>query len=380
VSRRFTLEALETRNLLSTLTVTNPLDTGVSGDGSLRGEIAAAASGDQILFADGLAGLTITLDPTNGPLVLRKDLTIGGPGADCLTVSGNNVTEVFCVASGATDCITGLTIANGNADGGSGGGITDCGTLTLDHVTLCGNHADCSSFHGGGGGIFNLGALTIDHSTLCDNHADDANAGGGGGILNGGTLTIDHSTLSGNHADRAFAGGDSTFAGGGGAILNLGTLTIDHTDLSDNHADDVALFGGGGGILNGGTLTIDHSTLSGNHADRAFAGGDIAFAGGGGAILNSGTLTIRQSALLANHADCGGGIFNDASGTVTLEYSAVVGNQADGGEGGGVFNSGTLTLDYSALVGNSASFGADLANLAGTVTLINSKVGERADG
>ena len=92
---RPTLEALETRDLLSTLTVTNLLDTGVKGDGSLRGEIAAANSGDRIVFPDSLAGQTITLNPGNGPLVLRKDLTIQGPGADKLTISGNNATEVW---------------------------------------------------------------------------------------------------------------------------------------------------------------------------------------------------------------------------------------------------------------------------------------------
>ena len=40
------LEALENRWVPSTLTVTKALDTGALGDGSLRGEIAAAQSGD----------------------------------------------------------------------------------------------------------------------------------------------------------------------------------------------------------------------------------------------------------------------------------------------------------------------------------------------
>ena len=54
--RRLTLEALEARDLLSTLTVTSLLDTGARGDGSLRGEIAAVANGDRIVFARDLAG------------------------------------------------------------------------------------------------------------------------------------------------------------------------------------------------------------------------------------------------------------------------------------------------------------------------------------
>ena len=46
-----------------TLVVTNAPDTGVNVDGSLRGEIAAAQSGDTIVFDGSLAGQTITLDP-----------------------------------------------------------------------------------------------------------------------------------------------------------------------------------------------------------------------------------------------------------------------------------------------------------------------------
>lgn len=49
------LEILEDRGLPSTLVVTNALDTGAAGDGSLRGEIAAAAGGDRIVFAPSLS-------------------------------------------------------------------------------------------------------------------------------------------------------------------------------------------------------------------------------------------------------------------------------------------------------------------------------------
>ncbi|HBI44475.1 MAG TPA: hypothetical protein DDY78_16730, partial [Planctomycetales bacterium] len=56
---RPTLEALEERWVLSTLTVLNNLD---SGRGSLRADIAAAHNGDTIVFASTLVGgQTITL-------------------------------------------------------------------------------------------------------------------------------------------------------------------------------------------------------------------------------------------------------------------------------------------------------------------------------
>ena len=214
VRRRPTLEALETRSLLSTLTVTNLGDTGVSGDGSLRGEIAAAANGDQIVFARSLDGQTITLNGDNGPLVLNKDLTIRGPGAARLTISGNNATEVFSIDAGATDTITGLTIADGNADGIGGGGIDNEGTLTLDDSTLSDNHADEALL--GGGGILNAGTMTIDHSAVFGNHAD---GGEGGGIFNAGNLTLNFSVVFGNSA-LVGADLDNDTADGGTVTLN----------------------------------------------------------------------------------------------------------------------------------------------------------------
>src|SRR6516165_7667285 len=86
------LEALEGRWLPSTLTVTNNLD---SGPGSLRADIAAANTGDKIVFAPSLNGQTTTL--TSGELAISKNLTIQGPGASHLTVSGDHLSRVFHV-------------------------------------------------------------------------------------------------------------------------------------------------------------------------------------------------------------------------------------------------------------------------------------------
>src|SRR6516165_3699459 len=86
------LEVLEGRWLPSTLTVTNNLD---SGAGSLRADIAAAQSGDTINFAPRLDGQTITL--TSGYLAISNNLTIQGPGASLLTISGNHLSQVFHV-------------------------------------------------------------------------------------------------------------------------------------------------------------------------------------------------------------------------------------------------------------------------------------------
>src|SRR5262249_16512764 len=123
------LEALEDRMVLSTLTVTNLND---SGAGSLRGQIAAAASGDSIAFANALNG-TITL--SSGELVIDKNLSIFGPGATTITVSGGGTQRVFHTLKNTTVSISGLTIANGKVTG-FGGGIESEGALTLSSSTV----------------------------------------------------------------------------------------------------------------------------------------------------------------------------------------------------------------------------------------------------
>src|SRR5947209_7477623 len=102
-SFRPTLESLEGRWVPSTLTVTSIADKGA---GSLRADIAAAQNGDTIVFAPSLNGQTITL---KSELFINKNLTITGPGAGQLTVSGNNNSRVFEVASGTQVSLSGLT-------------------------------------------------------------------------------------------------------------------------------------------------------------------------------------------------------------------------------------------------------------------------------
>src|SRR5262245_2749892 len=64
---------LEDRTMPSTLTVLNNAD---SGNGSLRATIAAAQSGDQIVFDPGLQGQTITL--ISGELAIAKGIGESG--------------------------------------------------------------------------------------------------------------------------------------------------------------------------------------------------------------------------------------------------------------------------------------------------------------
>src|SRR5262249_23233645 len=124
------LEALEARDVPSTLTVTSAADDG--GSGTLRAVLAGAQSGDTVVFAHRLIGHTITL--TQGQPDASQSLAIIGPGG--LTISGHAADRIFDISGGATVPLTGLTLADGLADVG-GGILNEAGsTLSLSQCLL----------------------------------------------------------------------------------------------------------------------------------------------------------------------------------------------------------------------------------------------------
>src|SRR5262245_62393436 len=93
------LTALEDRTVLNTYTVTNLASSGL---GSLQQAVLDAnghAGADVIKFAGGLQG---TITPAN-ELSVTGDLTIDGPGARKITVSGGSAHRVFHVSGATTD-------------------------------------------------------------------------------------------------------------------------------------------------------------------------------------------------------------------------------------------------------------------------------------
>ena len=260
----------------NTIVVTN---TSEYDAGSLRDAIAIAAPGDTIqVNVSGLISLI------GGPLVVRKNLSIVGPGAGSLTVSGNGTSRVFQIDAAAVS-ISGVTISNGRAD--YGGGIWNSGQMMLSDCVLSSNAA--SMF---GGAVFNSGTLSLIRSVAANNFAEYR----AGAIYSetGSTLTIDRSTLSGNSSSV------------GGAIDNHdGALSIVASTLSGNFT--TGLHGGAGGAIhNGGfagTVRIVGSTLSSNVA--AWEGGAI--------YTGSGTATIENSTIANNTSTCD---FGGCSGRV----------------------------------------------------------------
>ena len=81
------------------------VNANAGGPGSLRQAILDVSSGGTITFDPGLSGQTITLttgrlmtgELMTDQLVIIKDLSIVGLGANKLTVSGNNASTVFYI-------------------------------------------------------------------------------------------------------------------------------------------------------------------------------------------------------------------------------------------------------------------------------------------
>lgn len=305
------------------------------GPGSLRRAITDVCPQGRIDFDFGHP-FPVTITLTTGRLLIDKPLTISGPGADRLAISGNNSSRIFRITASGVH-LEGLALRHGvvadagieNADGGA---IYSTGALTISHSLLSFNQ----SGDDGGAIAMGDGDLTIINTIISDNAADDA----GGGIYHAaaGAVTILHSRLTNNVAGLALGAAFRS----GGAIYNdsTGSLVMEYTTLANNQAAS------GGSIYHrGGTLRLTHSTLSGNEA---------VWDGGGIYIFISDNVRISNSTLSGNlAAGNGGGVYN-RYGTVRISHSTFYENQDISGEGGGIYNhtDGMVRLDNTIIAHN----------------------------
>jgi predicted outer membrane repeat protein len=244
---------------------------------TLREAIDFASPGATITFAPDLTG-TITLQ---GPqLFINKSLTIAGPGAADLAVSGDDQRRVFLISgTGINVEIRDLTIRDGNAGSGAGVSISTASSVLLDGVVVTENVA-VGAYTDGGGIRHGAGVLTLRNSTVSNNTVGSR----GGGIFTQGTLVVENSTISGNVAT-----GDSQ--GGGIFCMTTGTVTLTNSTVSGNTGDQ----GGGMFVASppnpddpSGWATLTHSTVTANTGS------------GAAGILNYGTVTLNSSILAGN--------------------------------------------------------------------------------
>ncbi len=242
------------------------------------------------------------------------------------------------------------SVISENETGGEGGGLhieERDAISTITNISILNNSA------GSGGGITNAGTLTMTNSLIKGNYAD---GGGGGGIKNANNLTLIDSRVTLNTAEAS-----------GGGIRNVhdtnAQAIVINTTVDQNKAGN-----NGGGIENastGTTLSLINTTVSDNFARRS-----------GGGVYNSGTTvgTIIFNSLITDNRALlnGGGITNSSSyeNPIILENTIVYGNLDEGG--GDEFNSikhdvaGLIVGDAHNLVGDPT--GASTPSTIGTGT------------
>lgn len=320
---------------------------------SLRDAINAANADpatDMILFS---AFGTITLG-SDLPAI-TENLTISGPGAATLTISGQNQWRGF-FADGVTLRVSGLTISNchsqggnGGASGGSGGGGGAAGmggalfvhagsnvsvqsTIFVSNTAIGGNGGASATAGlggaGGGGFIENGGDGTFSGGS--DYYGGN---GGGGGPLGG-------TGGAGSTGGSAGSGTADGAGGGGGAVTCSATC--------NGGAGGAGSFGGGGGGGAVGAALGGAGGAGGFGAGGGGGGQTYLWSGGGGAGGAAGAagtfggaggiggpISDTYSGGGGGGAGLGGAIFVNSSASLTLQYVAFNSNTATGGSGGG---------------------------------------------
>ncbi|MGF1581976.1 MAG: hypothetical protein ACFCD0_21835 [Gemmataceae bacterium] len=336
------------------ITVTN-LSSDPLVTGSLPNAINTANGNmedDIIDFIPGLSGEIVL----NSQLEITDNLTINGPGASHLAISGGNGPEnarvrVFLVRPEmAGPAVTEMELSNAPIVTLSG--LTIKNGVGMDAPGLA---PAAAAGNGWGGGIYNVGGdITLDGIHMIDNLAK-ADLAAGGAVANefGGTVTVTRSHFGGNVAS-------GRIIGVGGAFTSDTGVTAEGTTTSRP------------------TLTIAQSSFVGNEAqaETSFQAADGPFpqpgTALGGAVINlSGSLTVTASTFL-NNVVLGG------TGT------SVVGTAPDGGVAlGGAITSmdftpfdPTSSNSTASLLGN--FFLGNTAN-GGSGTVVDSQNGNGGD-
>jgi hypothetical protein len=276
-------------------------------------------------------------------LFINKPLSIVGPGAPVLAISGNTNSRVFHIGPQGDVEIHGLTITEGRVVAANGTGAFDWTRATPGGDAL-------------GGGVFNEGTLKIFDSMIVSNslqggrggsgshnipgeplNGADGGRAAGAGIYSAGLLDLHRCTLIGNRAVGG-TGGMGGFAlslsfpvepGWGGVASGAGVFAIPASLESCTVAANLATGGEGGR----GTHYYPYSPTSYG------PGRPGATAAGGGL---SGELTLNNCSVSGNSVTGGMGGTGSVAGVIGETY------------GGGV-ESLLLSVQSTIVAGNTGS-------------------------
>jgi len=395
--------------------------------------LAAALSGDNIKIGPGTYAGGVTIDVSVKLVGAGPAATIIRGGGPVLTIGVADAPSEPTVTIEGVTVTGGVTVGNLTPSSGRGGGIyipraagpSTGATVTIRNSVIRGNSVAprvaiesddpcCLFADSGGGGITNDGTLTLDHTRVSDNQADAASGLAsnaiGGGILNRafGNLTLKHSVVTDNHVEVTPPNG--RFAPGGGIAMVAGTLKVTDSLVSDNTADttsavptgvDQEAAAGGIQIQGDASATIRRTTITGNSVRSTNSVGDaLAFSGGlhadGPIVLSDSTVSDNRAVATAatGRADVDSGA-GEINADATISNTRFTGNRATATSSAGAANAGAgaivtaaferMTISDSVIsanrltavstTGSSTVEGGGIANI-GVLTLRNTSVAD----
>jgi probable HAF family extracellular repeat protein/predicted outer membrane repeat protein len=226
-----------------------------------------------IVFDPALFGGTINLDPVEGQLLVRDNVSILGPATGAITIASAGTSRIFSISNGLIVDLRGLTLSGGVASTGGAVSLGFGATLNGDRLSITDNTATQR-----GGAIY---------------------------AASGAEVNLSNTTLSNNSAALQ-----------GGAIYTaiLSVITLDRDTLSGNITTSST--SEGGGIYSQGNLIAWQLTVANNSSQHD----------GGGIAVTDGISSLLNSTIASNQSQSGGGVFIGGAADMTLSNTLVAGN------------------------------------------------------
>ncbi len=352
---RMSLERLEDRRLLATVTVNTALDVvdvpgsalisslpGPDGVVSLREAIIATnntSGADEIVFDElGVFAQPRTIALTQGVLSITRALTIRGPANGAVTISGQGLPAVFDIDDGSLGTDQPVSLDHLTITGGNGSGITSREDLSLGNCVVTGITG--SAIHQTYGAL-NVASSTISHNSTYGVRAFGANISIANSTITGnGRVGVLGGTINGNDGPLSITSSvitDNGFSGGYSSVLSRGATTIVDSLIASNSG-----IRAGGIWQRDGSLNIVNSTIADNSGRN-----------GGGVYVRDSTAVVSNSTISGNVASQAGGGIHNRYAALVLRNSTVTDNAAATNQGGGVWNfQGTNAALSSIISGN----------------------------
>lgn len=299
----------------ATFTVTKTADTNDSvcdADCSFREAVGAAnatVDNDIVAFSSLFdSPQTIVLSLGEIAIANNGSLTIQGPGADKLTLDGNQTSRILVTGANVVANVDGIRFTRGNGVGAINSGR--------------------------GGAIYNVGGtMVLSNSILI------ANTAANGGALNNAASSSPTVPANITIIDCIFDGNTSTSSGGAFQNFSTSTINIRGSSVINNTSNSTGI---AGAFQANGFVTITNSTFSGN-ASPAGTGGGVYF-NGSSLIMTNTTITANSSSL------GGGGLHRTGTTLVANVRNTIIAGNSGAAATPDAF--GAITSQGNNLVGN----------------------------